>query len=138
MIYIHMFLKRNYSIGFVIRNQSFPHLSSWIYSNWILIIEYTTHYLYFNQINFYIIIYTIKTPTLRNSSMWFPDFSLSMQCFQVFLHYFFTTIFWIPTCLCLDTWIFLKPIFQNYIIHTYFNCFIIPIYHIIICKKLFH
>jgi hypothetical protein len=39
--------------------------------------------------------------------------------------------------LCLDTWIFFRPIFQIYIIHTYFNCFIIPTYHIFICKILF-
>jgi hypothetical protein len=38
MIYIHMFFKRNYSIGFVIRNQSFFCLSFWIYLNdWIMI-----------------------------------------------------------------------------------------------------
>ncbi len=44
MICIHMFLKKSYSIGFVIRNRSFPHLNSWIYSNcWILILKYTTH-----------------------------------------------------------------------------------------------
>ncbi len=70
--------------------------------------------------------------------MWFPNLLFSMQCFQVLFHYFFTTIFWIPTCFCLDIWIFLKPIFQNYIIHTYFNCFMIPTYHIFICKGLFH
>ncbi len=56
-------------------------------------------------------------------------FSFEHTIFSVSLHYFFIAIFWIPTCLCLDAWIFLKPIFQNYIIHTYFNCFIIPTYH---------
>ncbi len=32
----------------------------------------------------------------------------------------------------------MSPIFQNYIIHTYFNCFIIPTYHIFICRRSFH
>jgi len=41
--------------------------------------------------------------------MWFPNFPLNMQFFQVFLHYFFTTIFWIPACFYLNTWIFLNP-----------------------------
>jgi hypothetical protein len=134
----HVF-KESYSIGFVIRNQSFRHLNSWIYSNYqILTTKYVTHYLCVYQINFYIVIYIIKTPTSRSFAMWFLDFPLSMQFFQISLHYFFTAIFWILICLYLDTWIFLIPIFQNYIIHTYFNCFIIPSYHILICRKLFH
>ncbi len=89
MIRIHMFLKRNYSIGFVIRNQSFLHLSSWIYSNyWILITKYTMHYLCVYQINFCIVIYTIKTPTLRTFAIWFQNLLFSMQFFQVLLHIF--------------------------------------------------
>ncbi len=49
----------------------------------------------------------------------------------------FFHIFWIPIHFCLDAWIFFRPFFQKYI-HTYFNCFIIPIYHFLICKRLFH
>jgi hypothetical protein len=59
-----MFFKRSYSIGLFIRNQSFLHLSSWIYSNYqILIVEYAMYYLCVYKINFYIVIYTIKNPT---------------------------------------------------------------------------
>jgi hypothetical protein len=61
---IHMFLKRSYSICLVIRNQSFPFFSSWIYSYYrFLIIKDTTHDLCILKVNFCIIIDIIKTPT---------------------------------------------------------------------------
>ncbi len=135
------FLKQSYSIGFVIRNQSFLHSSSWIFFNyWIFVIEYTMCYLCVYQINFCIVIYTIKNSNIKKFYHVVSKFSFGHEhaIFSSFLHYFFIAFFWIFICLCLNSWIYLIPIFENYIIHTYFNCFIIPTYHIFICRRLFH
>jgi len=137
MIYIHMFLKQSYSIGFVIRNESFPHLSSWIYSNyWLCLTKYTTHYLCVYQINFYIVIYMIKNSKIKKLYLLVSKFSFEHAIFSNFPSLFFTAFF-------LDSYLFffwtlLHTHLENYIIHTYFNCFIIPTYHIFICRRLFH
>ncbi len=81
---VHFFHWWSYSIGFVIKNQSFPHLNSWIYSNyWILITKHTMHYLCVNQINFCIVIDTKKTPTYRCFTMWFLNFLWACNFFKL-------------------------------------------------------
>jgi len=94
-----MFLKQSYSIGFVIRNESFPHLSSWIYSNyWLCLTKYTTHYLCVYQINFYIVIYMIKNSKIKKLYLLVSKFSFEHAIFSNFPSLFFTAFFWIPIC----------------------------------------
>ncbi len=139
MICIHIFFKRKYSIGFVIRKQSFPCLSFWIYSNYqILIIKYTVHLCVY-QINFCIVIYLHnKNSNIKRLCHVVSRFSFEHAIFPNFPSLFFHCHFLDSYLFYLDTWIFLKTIFCNYIIHTYFNCFIIPTYHIFICRRFFH
>ncbi len=63
-----------------------------------------------------------------------PIFSLCMQFCKMYLHFFFSFIFSIPTYLCLHIYIF----FHNFIIHIHFNYLVISNYNIFICKRLFH
>jgi hypothetical protein len=63
------------------------------------------------------------------------NFFLCMQFLKIYLHLFFSFIFWIHACLCLHTYIFK---IHNFIIHIDFNCFTISNYNIFIYRGLFH
>jgi hypothetical protein len=139
MICIFVFFKRSYSTSFAIRNWSFPRMSFWIYSNyWILITMYATHYLCVLQINFYIIIHTIKKFNIKRFFHVASNFSFAHAIFSSFLSFFLH-------CHFLDYYLFMfghlgfLHICLLELHHSYiFQYFIVTTYHIFICQKLFH
>lgn len=73
--------------------------------------------------------------------MFFQGFQIFLwviQLFEIHIHQFFNCIFLISICFILHTMVLFKYLFPNYINHAYFNCLIIVIQFIFICRKLIH
>jgi len=77
-----------------------------------IVINQTFHDCRIFRINFFVIIYIIKSPINCIHIMLFPYFSLNMKCLKVLFHFFhFISIYYFLCCILFC----LKPIIQHFI-----------------------
>jgi hypothetical protein len=92
MFKIHMFFESFYAICFIICYVMLL-LLLLLFGVWIkcihriVVTKNTSHDLKIQKINFFIIIYIIKSPTNYIPTMSSPFFHLSMQCLKVSFHF---------------------------------------------------